>query len=204
MTNVLKADERTGRKRSDLRELRENGGIPAIVYGYKTENMPISINSIEFMKTMREAGRNGVISLDLEGKKMNVVLHEYQEEPILKNVIHADFLAVDMSQEIDAEVYVGLSGTAAGVKEGGVTQQILHELSVTAKPNEIPEEISVDITNLEIGDVVSVGDIRKDYQVTINHEDDEAIATILAPTVEPAGDEGEAASEGEENKEDGE
>ncbi|RWR07190.1 50S ribosomal protein L25/general stress protein Ctc [Siminovitchia fortis] len=195
MVNVLKATERTSDRRSQLRELREQGGIPAIIYGYKTDNTPISIDSGEFIKTMREVGRNGVISLDVEGKKLNVVLHEYQEDPIKKEVIHADFLAVDMSQEIEANVRVELSGDAEGVRDGGVLQQILHEVVVTAKPDEIPEAISVDISGLGIGETISIGEIRGNYSITINHEDDETIATILAPRVEA--EEGTEPSEAE-------
>ncbi|GIN93510.1 50S ribosomal protein L25 [Siminovitchia terrae] len=190
MVNVLKAKERTSDRHSQIRELREQGGIPAIVYGYKTENTPISINNAEFTKTMREVGRNGVISLDVEGKKLNVVLHEYQEDPIKKEVIHADFLAVDMSQEIEANVRVELSEDAEGVRNGGVLQQILHEVVVTAKPDEIPEVISVDISGLGIGETISIAEIRGNYSITINHEDDEPIATILAPRVEEPAEEG--------------
>ena len=67
------------------------------------ENTPISVNSAEFLKTMREVGRNGVISLDIEGKKLNVLLHEYQEDSLRREVIHADFLAVDMTVEIQSK-----------------------------------------------------------------------------------------------------
>lgn len=195
MVNVLKAKERTSERRSQIRELREQGGIPAIVYGYKTDNTPISISNAEFIKTMREVGRNGVINLDVDGKKFNVVLHEYQEDPIKKEVIHADFLAVDMSQEIEANVRVELSEDAEGLKDGGVLQQILHEVVVTAKPDEIPEVISVDISGLGVGDSISIGEIRGNYSVTINHEDDEAVATILTPRVEEDTEEGAESEE---------
>lgn len=204
MVNVLKATERASERRSQLRELREQGGIPAVVYGYRIENTPITINMGDFMKTMREVGRNGVIGLDLGGKKLNVILHEYQEDPIKKEVIHADFLAVDMSQEIEASVRVELSEDAEGVRDGGVLQQIMHEMAVTAKPDEIPEAIQVDISHLGIGETISVGEIRGNYSITINHEDDEPIATILTPrtedeNTEEAGDAAEAPATEEAN-----
>ncbi|MFS0646188.1 50S ribosomal protein L25/general stress protein Ctc [Siminovitchia sp. 179-K 8D1 HS] len=184
MVNVLKAKERSSKRRSRLRELREQGGIPAVVYGYRIENTPIVIDMGDFMRTMREVGRNGVINLELEGKKLNVILHEYQEDPIRKEVVHADFLAVDMSQEIEASVRVELSEDAEGVRDGGVLQQIMHEMAVTAKPDEIPEVIQVDISHLGVGETISVGEIRGNYSITINHEDAEPIATILAPRTE--------------------
>ena len=153
MSTVLLAKNRTTEKHSQLTEARIQGSIPAVVYGYKVENTPISVNSAEFLKTMREVGRNGVISLDIEGKKLNVLLHEYQEDSLRREVIHADFLAVDMTVEIEANVRVELSEDSIGVKSGGVLQLLLHELSVTAVPDEIPEVFHLDIPSLNIGEI---------------------------------------------------
>ncbi|MCJ8010018.1 50S ribosomal protein L25/general stress protein Ctc [Lederbergia wuyishanensis] len=184
MSTVLVAKSRTNGKRSQLTDIRMQGGIPAVVYGYQVKNTPISVNSAEFLKTMREVGRNGVISLDLEGKKVNVLLHEYQEDPLKNEITHADFLAIDLNQEIEANVRVELSDDSAGVKSGGVLQVLLHELSVTAVPEEIPEVIQIDIPDLNIGESVTVGEIRNRFSCTINHEDDEPIANIQPPRTE--------------------
>ncbi|MBW8351497.1 50S ribosomal protein L25/general stress protein Ctc [Bacillus sp. IITD106] len=181
MSTVLEAKSRTNGKRSQLTAIRRQGNIPAVVYGYQVENTPISVDGADFMKTMREVGRNGVISLDLEGKKINVILHEYQEDSLKNNIVHADFLAIDLNQEIEANVRVELSEDSQGVKEGGVLQVLLHELSVTAVPDEIPEVIQIDITNLNIGESITVGEIRGNVSCTINHEDDEPIANIQPP-----------------------
>ncbi|MBO1004722.1 50S ribosomal protein L25/general stress protein Ctc [Pseudogracilibacillus auburnensis] len=181
MSNVLSAKTRSNERKSQLTELRQQGGIPGVVYGYKVENTSISINRAEFTKTMREVGRNGVISLDLEGENVNVILHEYQEDPIRREVIHADFLAVDMDVAIEANVRVDLLNDPVGAKEGGVLQQILHEVIVTAKPDAIPEVIEVDISGLNIGDTITIAEIKGNYACEINHEDDEAIATVTPP-----------------------
>ena len=181
MSTVLKAKARSNQRRSQLSELRAQGNIPAVVYGYQVENTPIFINSAEFLKTMREVGRNGVIALDVDGKTLNVILHEYQEDSIRKEVIHADFLVVDLTVAIEANVRVEILGDAAGA---GIVQHALLELGITAKPDEIPEVISVDIAGLEIGESVSVGDIRGNYSCVINHEDDEAIVSIQPPREE--------------------
>ncbi len=184
MESVLTANRREHGRRSQLTEIRERGDIPAVLYGYQVENTPIFVNSIEFVKTMREVGRNGVISLDLGGNKVNVILHEYQQDPLKNEVTHADFLAVDMKQEIEAQVRVELVGEAEGAKQGGVLQQILYELSVTATPKNIPEVFEVDITDQQIGDTLTVGDIKDKYNITINHEDIEAIVTVQPPREE--------------------
>ncbi|MCR2823380.1 50S ribosomal protein L25/general stress protein Ctc [Lederbergia panacisoli] len=184
MSTVLVAKSRTNGKRSQLTDIRMQGSFPAVVYGYRVENTPISVNSADFLKTMREVGRNGVISLDLEGKKVNVILHEYQEDPLKKDIVHADFLAVDLTQEIEANVRVEVSEDSEGVKSGGVLQILLHELSVTAVPDKIPEVLQIDISNLNIGESITVGDVRGNFSCTINHEDDEPIANIQPPRTE--------------------
>ncbi|MGD7046456.1 50S ribosomal protein L25/general stress protein Ctc [Jeotgalibacillus proteolyticus] len=200
MSSVLKATKRSGFKKSDITELRNAGKLPAVVYGYKVENTSVYVDEIDLVKTIREVGRNGIIDLDIEGNKQKVVLSDYQSDFLKDEIIHADFLAVNMSSELDVDVTVHLTGEAAGTNEGGVVQTTLHELSISAKPSDIPEYIEVDISKLEIGDAVSVGDIRSNYNVTINHEDDEAIASVLAPRVEEEPE--EASEEGEETSTD--
>ncbi|KQL51376.1 50S ribosomal protein L25 [Heyndrickxia shackletonii] len=184
MVAVLEAKKRNNKQHSELQQLRNNGNIPAVVYGYKIENTPIYVNEAEFTKTIREAGRNGVISLNLEGQKQNVILNEYQEDSLKKNIVHIDFLAVDLSAEIEANVRIEIVGESAGVKDGGVLQQPVHELSVTAKPNDIPDAIRVDVANLQVGETITVADIRGNYPFSINHEDEETIASILPPRQE--------------------
>jgi len=184
MVAVLEAKKRNNKQHSELQQLRKKGNIPAVVYGYKMENTPIYVNEAEFTKTIRETGRNGVISLNLDGQKQNVILNEYQEDSLKKNIVHLDFLAVDLSAEIEANVRIELVGESVGVKDGGVMQQPVHELSVTAKPNEIPDAIRVDVANLQVGETITVVDIRGNYPFSINHDDEETIASILPPRQE--------------------
>ena len=91
---------------------------------------------------------------------------------------------VDLTQAIEASVRVELSGEALGARSGGIVQQALHELSITAKPDEIPEVILVEIGGLGIGESISVGEIRGNYSCVMNHEDEEAIITIQPPRAE--------------------
>jgi large subunit ribosomal protein L25 len=184
MASVLEAKKRKNKQHSELQQLRKNGNIPAVVYGYKVENTQVYVSESDFTKTIREAGRNGVISLNIEGQKQNVILNEYQEDSLRKEIIHIDFLAVDLSVEIEANVRIELTGESLGVKDGGVLQQPLHELTISAKPNDIPDAISVDVSNLQVGETISVADIKGNYSFNINHEDTETIASILPPRQE--------------------
>ncbi|MGE8207416.1 50S ribosomal protein L25/general stress protein Ctc [Heyndrickxia sp. NPDC080065] len=184
MATALEAKKRENKQRSELKNLRDLGNIPAVIYGYKAENTPIYVSEADFLKVIRETGRNGVISLNVDGDKRNVILNAYQEDSIKKDIIHIDFLAVDMEAEIEANVRVELVGECQGVKDGGVLQQPVHELSVLAKPNELPESIQVDVSNLQVGDTISVADIKGTFSYQITQEDELTIASVLAPRQE--------------------
>jgi len=196
MSTVLQAKERNVFRHSALNKIRKEGNIPGVIYGSKTENKSIYISEKDLIKTIKDVGRNGVISLDVNGSKQNVILTDYQADPLKNVLVHVDFRAVDMSTELNANVRVTLLGDAAGVKEGGVMQQSLHEVSVTATPTNIPQSIDVDVTNLQVEEKVTISDIKVNYSsITFNHEDDEVIASILAPRQEEEIDTGEKQSE---------
>ncbi|MED4963415.1 50S ribosomal protein L25/general stress protein Ctc [Heyndrickxia coagulans] len=184
MADVLEAKKREVKHHSSSRRLRRNGCIPGVVYGYQTENTPVYVNDAEFEKLLRENGRNAVLSLNVNGTQRNVMVHEVQTDPLKNKIIHVDFLAVNMSEDVDATVRVVLSEECAGVKDGGVLQQALHELSITTKPDQIPDAITVDVSNLQVGENITVADIRGQYGFTINHEDTETICSVLPPRQE--------------------
>ncbi|WP_050183690.1 50S ribosomal protein L25/general stress protein Ctc [Domibacillus robiginosus] len=179
--STLQAKKREGFTRAALTEIRTSGSFPAVVYGKGVESKPVAVEEAEFIKTIREVGRNGLISLNVDGSTHDVILQEYQQDPIKGFIVHADFLAVDRSSEITSQVRVDLEGEAAGSKEGGVIQQPLFELNVTAKVSEFPESVTVDVSELVIGDSISVGDIRDKYNFTIENEDEETIVSVLPP-----------------------
>lgn len=184
MSTAIQAIERTEFRNSALTKLRRDGNIPAVVYGNKLESKPVYINGADFMKTMREVGRNGVFPIDLNGSLVNVMLTEYQSDPIRNEILHADLLAVDMSKEISADVRITLIGEAEGVKDGGVMQQSLHEVTITATPANIPSAIEVDVTSLQVGETITVGDIKASKGFEINSDSEQTIVSVLPPKVE--------------------
>ena len=195
MSTVLQATERTDKRRGTLTKIRKEGNVPAIVYGAKKENTSIYLSEAQLLKTIRDVGRNGVISLDVNGNTQNVIVTDYQVDPLKNGFIHVDFLAVDMSKEVTANVNVTLIGDAAGVKDGGVMQQSLFELSIAAKPADIPPSIDIDVTNLQVADTITVADIKELGNFIVNHEEDEVIASILPPRQEEVIDSGEKQGE---------
>ncbi|MFL6561749.1 large subunit ribosomal protein L25 [Neobacillus sp. B4I6] len=203
MSTVLQAKERKEFRHSALKKIRTSGNIPAIIYGNKMDNKPVFVSSADLTKTIRQVGRNGVISLDVEGSKQDVILTEYQEDSFKKEILHVDFLAVDKSSKINVDVRLVLVGEAAGVKDGGVLQQPIHQISITSTPDNIPQQIEVDIANLQVGETVTMGDIPSAGAFTINHEDDEVVASILPPKQEEEINAGEQQAPGHPDNEEG-
>ncbi|WHY86398.1 50S ribosomal protein L25/general stress protein Ctc [Neobacillus novalis] len=203
MSTVLQAKERKELRHSALKKIRDNGGIPAVIYGATVDSKPVFVSSIDLTKTIRAVGRNGVISLDVDGSKQDVVLTDFQEDFIKKEIIHVDFLAVNKSSKINVNVRLDLVGEAAGVKDGGVLQQPVHELSITSTPDNIPQQIEADISNLQVGETLTIADILYQGSFTINHEAEEVVASILPPRQEEEINSGEQQEEGHPDNEEG-
>ena len=189
----LKSIIRQGKQtRSDLKTLRKIGKVPAIVYGYGTKNTSVKVDEVEFIKVIREVGRNGVIELGVGSKSIKVMVSDYQFDPLKNQITHIDFLAINMSEERTVEVPVQLTGEAVGAKEGGVVEQPLFDLEVTATPDNIPESIEIDISELDVNDSYSVADIKVSGDFTIENDPEESVVTVVPPTEEPTEEEIEA------------
>ncbi|MBM7543158.1 50S ribosomal protein L25/general stress protein Ctc [Amphibacillus cookii] len=181
MAVKLKANLREDLSKSNTHQLRDGGFIPAVVYGHNKQPRTVSVNSIDLLKTVRDEGRNAIISLDVDGESVDVMLHDYQVDPLKDQLLHADFYVVNMSQEMDVSVPVHLQGEALGSKEGGVLQQPMYELLVRAKPADIPEEILIDVSGLNVGDAVMVSDLKEGKHYEVLEDENTTIVTVTAP-----------------------
>lgn len=194
MSVSLQAKKRDNLSRGFTKQLRKEGKIPAVVYGKNQSPVTVSVDQVELLKTVRDEGRNAIISLNIEGgDTVDVMLHDYQADPVKDQIIHADFYAVDLSEEIDVHVPIRLEGEAIGVKEGGVLQQPLYEIEIRVKPREIPDDIVVDVTDLKIGDSISVADLPSSEQYEYLDDPATVIVSIVPPDtaddIAPATDE---------------
>ncbi|GBD60583.1 50S ribosomal protein L25 [Tetragenococcus halophilus subsp. halophilus] len=184
MAVALEVEKRAVRPRSIRNKLRHEGRIPAIVNGYQIESTPISVNAQELDRVLRENGLNSVITMNIDGKKVNTLVQDYSADTFTQDLIHVEFLSVNMTEEQEVEAEINLVGEASGVKAGGVLTQTLYSANVSATPDKLPENIEVDISNLEIGDSINISDIpvAKDY--TIVNDPEEQIASINEPEIE--------------------
>ena len=161
MSVSLEVTKREVRPRSLRNKLRHEGKVPAIVNGYQVDSTPIAVNAAELERLLRENGLNTVITMNLEGKKVNTLIKEFQSDTFTRALTHVEFISVDMNEETEVEAELTLVGDAAGVKAGGVLTQNLYSVVVSATPDKLPERIEVDVTGLEIGDALTVGDLEK-------------------------------------------
>lgn len=194
MSTLVKAQDREQKENA---KLRKNGFIPAVVYGFQMESKAIAVDERDLAKTLREVGRNGVIKLQVDGKPVNVVMNEYQMNVLNGQMIHVDFLAINMKEELEVNVIVNVIGNSIGVSEGGMLQQPNREITITVKPTNIPDSIDVDVSEMLIGDTLTVADVRDKIDYAITNEDDYTLVTVSAPRAAVEDEEAETESEEE-------
>ena len=169
--HVLNVQARTAGTTNDARRLRKTGLIPAIVYGKGIEPKCISVNATEWQLLSRN--ELNILSLVEDGKETLVLLKEVQHDPIRNRTRHLDFQAIRMDQKIKAHVAVRPGhALPAGASAGGLLEQNLHEIEVESLPQDLPEEIIVDVSGMNLGDMIHVGDIQMpEGVVAVTHAD---------------------------------
>jgi large subunit ribosomal protein L25 len=181
--------------------LRHEGRVPGVVYGNGVGPLTVSVERRLLRAALSgPAGLNSVIELKVEGDVHPVVVKDLQRDPVRRAVTHVDFLVVNLNEQIVVEVPVILTGHAKAVEdEGGLVDQQLQTLTVSTTPRNIPNDVTVDVSELEIGDHVTVADITLPAGVTTPLDPDTIIVTTIVLRGEPeaVAEEGEA-TEGEE------
>ena len=186
--------------------LRAEGKVPATVYGLAKDPQSVSVVWRELRAALvTDAGLNALIDLHVDGAKGDlVIVKELQRHPVRRDVLHVDFLRVDADVAITVDVPIVLEGEASAVLAGdGVVDQALHHLGVQAKPGDIPNEIVVDISGMQLGDVIRIGDLELPAGVATESDPEDAVVTAsiqqvdLGEEPEVEGEEGEEGAEGE-------
>jgi large subunit ribosomal protein L25 len=206
---TLVADANRPVGKSAARKIRREGKVPAIVYGLGTDPTPVAVPSREFEHILHgPGGINTLISLDLAGQKDLVLARQLVRHPVRHTLVHVDFIRVRRDQAVAAEVPIHLTGEAQGVKEGGILEQITFTLSIEAKPADLPTGIDADVSHLDIGDQLTVGELKLPSGVVSTQESGDLVAIVAQPRglelPEEAEAEEEEAAEGEGEGEGGE
>jgi large subunit ribosomal protein L25 len=183
------------------RRLRATGKVPAVLYGRGAEPAPISVEWRDLRSALTtDKGLNALLTLKIGSRNTKAIVKEMQRHPVRRDVLHIDFLAVDVDKPITTDVPLVLEGEPEKViRDDGVVEQILNVLIVTAKPDAIPGHIAIDVSDLEIGQHITVGDLQLPADVTTEADPEETIVTAKLTSLALAEEEEE--EEGEEGEE---
>lgn len=174
-------------KTDTLSFIRSNGMIPAVVYGARVENTPISVSSSAFVKILKASGETSTIVLEIvdndektKTQKVDVLIHDVQVDPVKGFPLHVDFLAVDMNKTVEVTIPLEFIGVAKAEKDGlGSLVKVLHEIDIEALPKDLPNKIEVDVTNIaSLEDIIHVKDIILPKGVTLITEALDVVALV--------------------------
>lgn len=191
------------------RSLRRSGKTPAILYGPKTDPVPLSLDTAVFTKTLIMIhDQNAVVTLDIEGgkskKKHHVMLKEIQKDPVLDTLIHADFYEVKLDEPLTLVVPFNFVGTAKGIDLGGVLNVSRNGVHLKGLPLEMPDVIDVEVTDLELGGKgLTFGELSITGNVTMLEDEGTVFVSVIHPKQVAEEEEVEEIEEGEEAAEEG-
>lgn len=183
---TLDAKPRNAAGKGSSRQLRTQGQIPAVVYGkHLKAPVHISVDPAAMKKAVATPKKlNTLIGLKLGNESRMVLLKEYQQHPVSRQVLHADFIEVAENETVKVNVPIVLVGKAAGVAEGGILSQQRREIEVWALPTAIPEKIEADVTNLKVAQALHINDIKLPEGVTVKTHVNYTLAVVAIPEKE--------------------
>ncbi len=199
LTLTAETGRPTGSRASN--RLRAEGKIPGVVYGLGSDPKAVAVNWRELRQVLTtDAGLNALINLDIDGEQHLSIVKEMQRNPVKRSVTHVDFILIDREADIEVEVPVVLEGDADLVeRENGTVSQVLFSLTIIAKPGKIPDQLTADISALEIGESIRVADLAlpDGVRTEVDPEDPIAMGEITRATLESEAAEAAAEEAGE-------
>jgi large subunit ribosomal protein L25 len=184
MEEKLKAEVRGDTGKGIARKLRAGGRVPAVLYGHGQASVSLSVDAKELYRILHTgAGSNVLVDLIVDGTTHLAMPREVQQNHIKGQLVHVDFLVVSRNEAITIDVPVREIGESPGVKAGGVVEHHLFELHVECLPSDVPEAIDADISTLELGDALRVGDIPAPRGVTILTNPEDSVLAVVVPAV---------------------
>jgi large subunit ribosomal protein L25 len=172
---VLKAEARKQTGSKHAKQVREQGRVPAIIYGHGEEPVAISLDSHDFNVQLHHGHR--LLDVTLGGKKQKLLIKDLQYDHLGKNIVHVDLMRVDLAEMIKVSVPIELKGTAAGTHEGGVVEEHVDRLEVECKVTDIPESLIVSVKEVGVGDTLHAGQVELPAGVKLASAPDLVVVT---------------------------
>lgn len=184
---ALNVEPRDGRGKGPARRLRLSGKIPGVFYGPKSAAVVLAVDGKEFTSRVAHLEGSHLIRFQSPTPALQqkvALLREVQTHPVSGAILHVDFYEVDLTRRLQVTVPLHFVGKAVGIAEGGILQPVLREIEVECLPTDIPQYIEVDVTALAIHDAIHLADLQMPPTVTAIFESNDAVVTVLPPTVE--------------------
>ncbi|NOV02052.1 50S ribosomal protein L25 [Paenibacillus planticolens] len=195
MSTTILLSERTG----PVKKLREQGHIPAVVYSSRMDSEHVTVPEKEIRASLKR-NPHAILKVALPSKtKESVIVHHVQKDSLTGQLLHVDFLQINMKEKLETSIAVHFAGEAKGTKEGGILQVEMHEVMIRCMPNKLPESLALDISQLNIGEHLTVADLKVPKHIEILSDPETILVTVLGiqkmdASAEPAA-QPEAASE---------
>lgn len=190
--------QKSGHGKGAARKTRAAGTVPGIVYGYNLNPTMVSFDERELVKALSTpAGRNVFLRLKCDDQELNgsrALIKELQVHPLRRRFIHADFFKLDPDRALHATVPIKLVGTAIGVKLGGIMQIAMRDIPVLCKPDDLPESIEIDVSEIKIGHSIHVSEIKAPAGVEILASGKMAICAVISPSEDEEAEKKEGAA----------
>ncbi|MGH8998827.1 MAG: 50S ribosomal protein L25 [Acidimicrobiia bacterium] len=197
---TLRAETGRASGKSAARAVRRAGNVPAVVYGLGENPVSVALSDHDLAQILAgPGGANTLINLDYDGRTDLVLARQIHRHPVRHHLVHVDLIRISRDVAVSAEVPIHPVGEPSGVRDGGVLTQVLFSLSIEAKPGDLPRALEIDVSGLDIGDHVSVGDLTLPAGVATTIDADTQVAHVAQPRLEVP--EPEAAEEVEEGEE---
>ena len=182
----LEAQQRDTFGKQNARELRKEGRVPAVLYGRAQDTVAIQLNARTFKQFLRTYGENVIINMEVStGNTETVIIKEIQRHPVDKHMLmHADFIRISLDEPVTSHVPVVLVGSPHGVQEGGVLESPLREMTLHCLPMHMPNEITIDVGHLDIGDSIYVSELTLDEEIEILDEPERILAMVSQPRIQ--------------------
>lgn len=182
--STVKATPREAAGRRAVKKARAGGGIPGVVYGKDFgAPLPVLVDAKDLRAALTGHGGSAVLNLEIEGRgQTTAIVQERQLDVITKRLIHIDLHAISLDEVVEAHVPLVLVGTPPGVKEGGILDFVVREVTIESLPTDIPDHIEIDVSSLNMFDTIHARDIVAPVGVKITENPDEIVVTILPPS----------------------
>lgn len=182
----LEAQQRNTFGKQSARDLRKEGGVPAVLYGRAQDTLAIQVDARTFKQFLRTYGENVIINMEVGADDTEtVIIKEIQRHPVDKQtLLHADFIRISLDEPVTSAVPVVIVGNPPGVQHGGVLEIPLRQVTLHCLPMQMPNDITIDVSALEIGDSISVSDLTLDEEIDILNEPERTIAIVSQPRIQ--------------------